>query len=123
MHPARWLYRPGPGKRGPAPAEDPLMMYELYYWPGIQGRGEFIRLALEEAGARYVDVAVLPEAKGGGVTAILQVLEARNIQRPRFATPILKVGAELIAQTTNILLCLDSRLVLDAADETGRMWQ
>jgi hypothetical protein len=27
------------------------MTYELYYWPGIQGRGEFIRLALEEAGA------------------------------------------------------------------------
>jgi len=70
------------------------MMYELYYWPGIQGRGEFIRLALEEAGARYVDVAVLPEAKGGGVPAILQVLEARNIQRPPFAPPILKVRRE-----------------------------
>jgi hypothetical protein len=21
--------------------------YELFYWPGIQGRGEFVRLALE----------------------------------------------------------------------------
>jgi glutathione S-transferase len=30
------------------------MTYELYYWPGIQGRGEFIRLALEEAGAPYL---------------------------------------------------------------------
>src|SRR5213082_3947118 len=121
MHPARWLYRPGPGKRGPAPAEDPLM-YELYYWPGIQGRGEFIRLALEEAGARYVDVALLPEAKGGGVPAILQVLEARNIQRPPFAPPILKVGAKLIAQTPNILLYLGGRLGLAPTDEPGRLW-
>ncbi len=32
------------------------MPYELFYWPGLQGRGEFVRLALEEAGADYVDV-------------------------------------------------------------------
>src|SRR5207237_3936185 len=121
MHPARWLYRPGPGKRGPAPAEDPLMMYELYYWPGIQGRGEFIRLALEEAGARYVDVAGRPRAKGGAVPAILQVLEARNIQRPPFAPPILKVGAKLIAQTPNSLLYLGGRLGLAATDQPGRL--
>jgi len=98
------------------------MMYQLYYWPGIQGRGEFIRLALEEGGARYVDVAVLPEAKGGGVPAILQVLEARNIQRPPFAPPILKVGAKLIAQTPNILLYLGGRLGLEPTDELGRLW-
>ena len=60
------------------------MTYELYYWPGIQGRAEFIRLALEEAGSRYLDVAVLPKSKGGGVPAILKVLEAKNIQRPPF---------------------------------------
>ena len=41
------------------------MRYELYYWPEIQGRGEFVRLALEEAGAPYVDVARQPESKGG----------------------------------------------------------
>ena len=40
------------------------MLYELYYWPGIQGRGEFVRLALEDAGADYVDVARL---NGGDV--------------------------------------------------------
>ena len=45
--------------------------YELYYWPGLQGRGEFVRLALEEAGADYVDVGRLPRSKGGGVDAIL----------------------------------------------------
>ncbi|TLZ54803.1 MAG: glutathione S-transferase [Gammaproteobacteria bacterium] len=50
------------------------MTYELFYWPGIQGRAEFVRLALEEAGARYLDMAAVPEAQGGGVPAILRVL-------------------------------------------------
>ena len=51
------------------------MTYELYYWPGVQGRGEFVRLALEEAGVRYVDAALAPEAQGGSVPAILRILE------------------------------------------------
>jgi len=98
------------------------MTYELYYWPGIQGRGEFIRLALEEAGARYVDVAVLPKAQGGGVPAILKVLEAKNVSRPPFAPPILKAGSNFIAQTPNILLFLGARLRLAPTDELGRLW-
>src|SRR6266513_4028783 len=121
MHPARWLDLTR-ASRVRRQRRILLMMYQLYYWPGIQGRGEFIRLALEEGGARYVDVAVLPEAKGGGVPAILQVLEARNIQRPPFAPPILKVGAKLIAQTPNILLYLGGRLGLAPTDELGRLW-
>jgi len=98
------------------------MTYELYYWPGIQGRGEFIRLALEEAGAPYVDVALVPEAKGGGVPAILRVLEARGVERVPFAVPILKTGRQLIAQTPNILLFLGSRLKLAPRDEAGKLW-
>ena len=98
------------------------MTYELYYWPGVQGRGEFVRLALEEAGARYVDVAVLPEAKGGGVPAILKVLEARSIRRPPFAPPILKAGRQFISQTPNILLFLGGRLKLAPRDEAGKLW-
>ena len=98
------------------------MTYELYYWPGIQGRGEFVRLALEEAGAHYRDVAVLPQAEGGGVPAILRVLAARGVSRPPFAPPILKVGQRLIAQTPNILLFLGERLKLAPADEAGRLW-
>jgi glutathione S-transferase len=98
------------------------MTYELYYWPGIQGRGEFIRLALEEAGAKYVDVALVPEAKGGGVPAILKVLEARRSERPPFAPPILRAGRQLIAQTPNILLFLGGRLKLAPADEAGKLW-
>lgn len=96
------------------------MTYELYYWPGIQGRGEFVRLALEEAGAHYRDVAVLPQSKG--VPAILKVLAARGVSRPPFAPPILKVGQRLIAQTPNILLFLGERLKLAPADEAGRLW-
>jgi len=98
------------------------MTYELYYWPGIQGRGEFIRLALEEAGARYRDVGLLPRSQGGGGPAILQVLAARGLQRPPFAPPILKVGRQLIAQTPNILLFLGGRLQLAPHDEPGRLW-
>ncbi|HXW75111.1 MAG TPA: glutathione S-transferase [Steroidobacteraceae bacterium] len=98
------------------------MTYELYYWPGIQGRGEFIRLALEEGGARYRDIGMLPKTHGDGVTAILRVLEARGSRRPAFAVPILKAGRQLIAQTPNILLYLGGRLRLAPADEPGRLW-
>ena len=86
------------------------MTYQLYYWPGIQGRGEFIRLALEEAGAKYVDVAVAPAAKGGGIPAILKMLAAKGSERPPFAVPVLKAGRLVIAQTPNILLFLGTRL-------------
>jgi len=98
------------------------MAYELYYWPGIQGRGEFVRLALEEAGAPYRDVAVLPQSERGGVPAILRVLAARGVSRPPFAPPVLKVGQRFIAQTPNILLFLGGRLKLAPKDEAGRLW-
>ena len=58
------------------------MRYELYYWPGIQGRGEFVRLALEESGADYLDTALLPEAKGGGVAALEPYLSGDDVARP-----------------------------------------
>jgi glutathione S-transferase len=98
------------------------MSYELYYWPSIQGRGEFVRLALEEGAADYRDVALLPRAAGGGVPAILRILAARGVARPPFAPPILKAGQRLIAQTPNILLFLGERLKLAPADAAGRLW-
>jgi glutathione S-transferase len=58
------------------------MAYELYYWPEIQGRGEFIRLALEEAGADYIDVARRPESEGGGAASIVAFLERQDIASP-----------------------------------------
>ena len=80
------------------------MTYELYYWPSVQGRGEFIRLVLEDAGAAYIDVARLPQTRGGGEFAIVKLLEARNNRRPPFAPPVLKAGRLLIAQTPNLSL-------------------
>ena len=98
------------------------MIYELYYWPGIQGRGEFVRLALEEAGAAYVDVALVPEQSGGGVPAMNAYLEGENVERPPFAPPFLKAGRQLIGQTPNILLFLGGRHGLAPRDWRGRLW-
>lgn len=97
------------------------MRYELYYWPSIQGRGEFVRLALEEAGADYVDVAREPARKGGGVPALLRLLDGA-MPRPPFAPPALKAGRLVIAQTANILLYLGGRHGLAPAGEAGRLW-
>jgi glutathione S-transferase len=98
------------------------MKYELYYWPGIQGRGEFVRLALEDAGADYVDVALVSEEKGGGVPAMMRFLEGDDVARPPFAPPFLKAGRLLIGQTANILLYLGPRLGLAPRDEAGKLW-
>jgi len=98
------------------------MRYELYYWPGIQGRGEFIRLALEEAGADYVDVARLPDRDGGGMQALNRFLEDDSVKRPPFAPPFLKAGRLVIGQSANILQFLGPRLGLAPEDEAGRLW-
>ena len=98
------------------------MIYELYYWPGIQGRGEFVRLALEEGAAEYLDIALLPEEQGGGVPAMMKFLDDAEVARPPFAPPFLKAGRRLIGQTANILLFLGPRLGLVARDSTGRLW-
>ena len=98
------------------------MNYELYYWPGIQGRGEFVRLALEEGGADYRDIALLPEEQGGGVPALLKFLDGPDVARPPFAPPFLKAGRRLIGQTANILLFLGPRLGLAPRDADGRLW-
>jgi glutathione S-transferase len=98
------------------------MIYELYYWPGIQGRGEFVRLALEQAGAEYLDIALLPEEQGGGVPAMMKFLDGTKVARPPFAPPFLKAGRTVIGQTANILLFLGPRLGLAPRDQSGRLW-
>jgi glutathione S-transferase len=98
------------------------MAYELYYWPGIQGRGEFIRLALEEAKAEYIDVARLPKRQEKGMSAMLEFLEDSTSSHPPYAPPFLKDGAIVIAQTANILLYLGSRLGLAPRAEAGKLW-
>jgi glutathione S-transferase len=94
------------------------MRYELYYWPGIQGRGEFVRLALEEAGADYVDVG----RTRSGMAALERVLEGRRNPHPPFALPALKAGTATIAETANILFFLGPRLGLSPESDSGRQW-
>ena len=83
------------------------MRYELHYWPGIQGRGEFVRLALEDAGAKYRDV--------------WRESERMPLHRQAFAPPYLKAGRLIIPQTANILLFLGPRLGLAPTSEAARL--
>ncbi len=93
------------------------MTYELYYWPGIQGRGEFIRLALEEAGADYVDVA---RARGTG--ELMRLWNGKGIATPSFAPPFLRDGKVVIGQSANILLYLGERLGLAPKASSAKLW-
>jgi glutathione S-transferase len=93
------------------------MGYELYYWPSIQGRGEYVRLALEEAGADYVDAA----RSERGMARMMKLMEARH-GTPPFAPPFLKAGKLVIGQTANILLYLGSRHGLAPKAEAGKLW-
>ena len=93
------------------------MRYQLYYWPMIQGRGEYVRLALEDAGADYADVA-----RGkGGMAAMMKLMETAK-GTPPFAPPFLKAGNLMIAQTANILLYLGARHGLAPKAEAGKLW-
>lgn len=94
------------------------MRYEFYYWSGIQGRGEFVRLALEECGVDYVDVARQPR----GETEMMRLMQGEATERPPFAPPFLKAGELLIAQTANILLYLGEHHGLAPREEAGRLW-
>jgi glutathione S-transferase len=93
-------------------------MYELYYWPTIQGRGEFVRLALEYAGVEYVDIA----RQDGGEEALMRSLRTSGIPTPPFAPPYLKTVDMVIGQTANILLYLGIRHSLAPIDEEGWHW-
>lgn len=97
------------------------MRYELYYWPSIQGRGEFVRLALEAGGADYIDIARMP-GKSRGLTGLARYLESGSEKRPPFAPPYLKAGKQVIGQTPNILLFLGPRLGLAPRGEADRLW-
>ncbi len=93
------------------------MRYELYYWPTIQGRGEYVRLVLEDAGADYVDVV----RRGNGVSRMMKMMDAEK-GTPPFAPPFLKAGKLVIGQTANILLYLGPRHGLAPKAEAQRLW-
>ncbi|HSW04319.1 glutathione S-transferase [Aquabacterium sp.] len=98
------------------------MTYELHYWPTIQGRGEFVRLALEAAGAPYIDIARGPEDAGRGMPAMLRALEARGERHPPFAPPFLKDGDFVVGQTAAILQYVAPTLKLVSRSEQARAW-
>ncbi len=94
------------------------MTYELYYWPGIQGRGEFVRLALEETGAAYIDIAQRADAE----EALMAFMHRRHEIHPPFAPPFLKDGAHVIGQTAAILAFLGARHGLAPQDPMQSLW-
>src|SRR6476646_11645481 len=94
------------------------MKYELYYWPSIQGRGEFVRLALEDAGAQYVDVARRPEGRNAGMSSMMSAMKRYHV----FAPPFLRAGTVVVAQTALILHFLGPRLGLAPKREKAPLW-
>ncbi len=92
------------------------MLYDLWYWPNIQGRGEFIRLALEAAGLEYRD-----RARAEGIDAMLGEMRARGGRAP-FAPPFLAIDGLVIAQVADILLYLGDRHGLAPSAINDRYW-
>ena len=91
------------------------MAYALYYWPNIQGRGEFVRLAFEAAGVAYRDVA-----REDGVAAMQRRMASGA--RPPFAPPFLVDGDVVVAQVAAILHYLGPRLGLAPRDAADQLW-
>ena len=98
------------------------MAYEFFYWPEIQGRGEFVRLALEDASTAYIDVARGPESEGLGVPAMLALMRGEGTSHIPFAPPFLRDGTVIVSHTATILLYLGGRIGLAPAGEDGRLW-
>ncbi|CAN7728924.1 glutathione S-transferase [Phyllobacterium sp. LjRoot231] len=92
------------------------MPYELYYWDGLQGRGEFVRLTLEEAGADYVDIA----RQSGGTAAMIRILKSKTEPHIPFAPPFLRDGDLIVSHVANILFYLGPKLGLAPEDEALR---
>ena len=94
------------------------MTYDLFYWPSIQGRGEYVRLALEDVGAAYRDVA----RTAAGMKRMMALMDSPRLKTPSFAPPFLRDGKVIVGQTANILLYLGSRIGLAPKSEAARLW-
>lgn len=101
---------------------DETVLYELFYWPALQGRGEFVRLVLEDAGASYADVARLPAEMGGGVHQVVEMRRgADEAGMLPYAPPILRAGELVIAQTAVICDYLGHEHGLAPEDLPGQL--
>ncbi len=97
------------------------MPYELYYHRIHQGRGEFVRLGLEEAGVEYVEMAgTVPAEDSRGF--ILNAMTDPSLDTPPFAPPFLRAGDLVISHVANILMYLGEHHGLAPGDEAGRLW-
>jgi glutathione S-transferase len=94
--------------------------YELYYWPMLPGRGELVRLVLEQANAPYVDVARLSEEEGGGIERLMAFIRGERSGQPPYAPPFLVHGDLVLAQTAAICAYLGERHALAPADPNQR---
>lgn len=94
------------------------MAYELFYWSGLQGRGEFVRLAFEAAGTPYTDVALEPD----GDARMMALLDDPGLATPPFAPPFLRDGDLVVAQVAAILQHVGPALGLVPDDAAGRIW-
>ncbi len=98
-----------------------MARYELFYWPTLQGRGELVRLYLEDAGIPYVDVARQPATAGGGVEAMLKLVREGLGRIVPYASPMVRVDGEyLVWQASNILQVIAEREGLLPADLVAR---
>lgn len=95
------------------------MAYQLYYWDGIQGRGEFVRLSLEEAGADYIDMT-RQTGDGKGVSGMMGVIKSTSEAHIPFAPPFLRDGDLIVSHVANILLYLGPKLGLAPDGEALR---
>ena len=92
------------------------MAYKLWYWPSIQGRGEFVRLGLEGAEIPYEDCA-----RSVGEEGLMADLNDRTGRTP-FAPPYLELDGLVIAQVANILMYLGERHDLAPSAMADRLW-
>ncbi len=97
------------------------MVYQRYYWPHIQGRGEVVRLTLEAGGAKYIDVARGADSVEAGREKILEKINQESATRPPFAPPFLIDGDIVVAQAANILFYLGPKLGLAPSSEPDRI--
>ncbi|HVI54470.1 MAG TPA: glutathione S-transferase [Luteibacter sp.] len=93
------------------------MSYRLYYWTGLQGRGEFVRLCLEDAGAEYTDVARIE-----GDEVMTPFLDGEHEGAVPYAPPFLASGRLIVAQVANILQYLGPRHDLVPENESKRLY-
>ena len=95
------------------------MTYDLWYWDGIPGRGEFVRLALEAAGIDYRERG--RPSGGGSADALVEDMQSPR-KHPPFAPPYLVADGQTIGQTANILFFLGEKHALAPKDLAGRLW-